>query len=117
MITLKNYRLGFETLAEQMSAGRYNPTRVATFRNRAGIKRVRLDAGTSDNLFFFREHDLTVCLCVSYRYGYFGCQAWNTTGAETLSIFFQTPEDCEDLKGWEDSAPINLAKYCLRWLQ
>lgn len=106
---------------EETPKGFYNPPQMMDFTFNRKTYTVQLSAGTSDYVEVYRDGDSLFVLSYNYRLGYVGLQVFALKGdyaGELMGeIFEQSPDENEDLKGWEDMAPFTLIKILANYVE
>lgn len=108
-----------ETYEEQSRAGRYNPGLVLLYRDKRKIQRVPIGAGTSDDIYVYREGDDIYVLTVNDRLGYVGLDIFSGDPAEKAGeMFLQTDYEIEEILGRRglDLSPPTMIRYMSNYI-
>jgi hypothetical protein len=113
MQTAKIYSLAEESIDDMISAGRFNPAFVLTFRDKNNncIYNLTIGHGTQDDTYLFEEDGIYYLLAVNTILGYIACEAIKD-GQIMDSIFLDDNQDIEIFLGKKgiNYAPITIAK-------
>lgn len=104
--------------------GNFSASLAMTFRDKKGIHRVALEAGTQDYLHVFRQGDCTYVVSINYGLPYVGLQVFGYFGdsgkkIESIGSFFLQEGQVEETLGkdGENKAPYWIAKILAEHIQ
>ena len=108
MTRVKNYKISKESTDKMIAADRLNPSLESIFRDRHGIHRHKLSAGYSDDIYVYREADLTCVLSINNGIGYMGMEAFE--GSQSAGDVFLQGDQVVDVLGRSDLAPFTIIR-------
>lgn len=96
MRKVKDYEIKKESIEDMCTAGRFNPCLEITYRDKDGIQTHKLKAGNDDELYVYREDDVTYVLSENPLLGYVGLEVFCSSG--WIDSIFQSNYDRMDLQ-------------------
>ena len=115
MEIITKYLLERESFEKQLSAGRYNPAYEIVFWDDNGVHRHTICSGSSDEIYVFRQENMTIVLSVNNGLGYVGIEVFE--GEERIADAFYQEWHADDMLGNEELMPVEIAEILLNRME
>jgi hypothetical protein len=114
MKKVKNYSISKEPFDEMIAAGRFNPALEIVFEDSSGIRRNKLSAGYSDDIYIYTEGSLLCILSINKRIGYVGLEVFD--GDQSFGDIFLQGDQVVEALGRYNLSPFTIIRRLMAFI-